>query len=90
MRRGKNKCVHVELDDVSGTLPSSTGQQDAGKKNIMGESNNKKRLARSFPFLQLLPFCSSSLCRYPFISVMPSMLDCKRKRNGTGCFGICV
>lgn len=54
MRRGKNKCVHVELDDVSGTLPSSTGQQDAGKKNIMGESNNKKVAGKKFPILAIV------------------------------------
>lgn len=54
MRRGKNKCVHVELDDVSGTLPSSTGQQDAGKKNIIGESNNKKAAGKKFPILAIV------------------------------------
>lgn len=54
MRRGKNKCVHVELDDVSGTLPSSTGQQDAGKKNIMGENNNKKVAGKKFPILAIV------------------------------------
>ena len=90
MRRGKNKCVHVELDDVSGTLPSSTGQQDAGRKNIMGESNNKIAAGKKFPILVIVAVLFSSFCRYPFTSVMPSMLDCKRKRNGTGCFGICV
>ena len=54
MRRGKNKCVHVELYDVSGTLPSSTGQQDAGKKNIMGESNNKIAAGKKFPILAIV------------------------------------
>lgn len=54
MRRGKNKCVHVELDDVSGTLPSSTGQLDAGKKNIMGESNNKIAPGKKFPVLVIV------------------------------------
>ena len=90
MRRGKNKCVHVELDDVSGTLPSSTGQQDAGKKNIMGESNNKKAAGKKFPILAIVAVLFLVLVPNPFISVMPSMLDCKRKRNGTSCFGICV